>query len=1259
MQQMHRWQIRILLVMLCGGWAWPAEAAETDMVINEIMYNPADENAGGEFVEIYNQGGTTVNVSGWQLEDSAQVMFTLPAGTVIAAGGYLVFYEQEAAIDFYGLDTGISYGPYSGGLSGSGERIALKNVGGTVIDEVTYDDNSPWPTEPDGNGPSLELINPLLDNNAGTSWGTGQPYTPGAANHPIIFVAEPDFLRTSGIFTEGFSLTLTRQSATATIYYTLDGTDPSLSSSAYSAPIPISGSTLVKAAVYEPGVGWSQIRAEGFSKINTDIQNFSSNLPIVVIDSFGEEIIWPQTAPAGSPEYTLVQATFIDVDPATGRAVMSGPADHTGMDGIRIRGHGSAYMPKKNYKLETWNNSFQDKDVSLLGLPAESDWVLYGPFPDKTLIRNLLAYQWSNEIGRYALRTRLVELFVNTDGGDVRMDNLGLVPTYSVTEINYSTTYPYGPDFAYPGDYAGVYVLMEKITRDDNRVDIRKLDTFDNSEPEITGGYLIQHDCCHSGAGDFSCNFGIFLLEDPKPEETTTTQKNWLINYLDGVKGVLDGSAFADPAAGYRQYLDVGSFIDHFWLEETVRNVDAYVVSAFMFKDRLGKLNMGPVWDFDMAFGNANFMSGALTAGWDYEQRGNESVAKIFDRLRQDPEYELALWDRWFSLREHTFRTGKLLDDIEYWAAFLEEAQIRNYQRWPVLGIKLKLNGLGNEYAYSTYQQEIDAMEAWLVARLDWIDSQFSYSPVLFNRDGGEVDSGFMLTMMLPAGKSGTIYYTLDGSDPRQAYTGEAVGTPYTDPVALTSTLTIKARYLNGSTWSAMNEASFIVDPIVVINEFMADNYSTIEDPDEPNEFPDWIELYNKGTTTVDLAGKFLTDDLNDPNKYVIPAGITIDPGEHLLFWADEDGSQGPTHANFQLSQGGEAIGLFDSYANGNLPLSVITFGMQTTDISYGRYPDGVRNWGFMQSPTPGETNRVIENLKSCTEIWEEGYGLIEDINTDCHVDLQDYALMTSDWLAENSQPGLQLWDAAAEFSQAGNPNGVWSYGRYENGDGSGAWVLYDTPAGYQDILINWQTPTTPDTHSNVNKNITGNTFSMSNWGPGCSWRPYQMCVMVPYNWGAHYADRAAVRFTAPIAGTYEIAAAWENRAMNGNASGVFVSINGSEVFTYQVSGFAEFGTPPASAVASFSDAIALAAGETIDVGSWGIAGVYPGGNQVGVEAVISISEPYLICGGAGFVYMPADFNRDCTVNFDDLLYLVNQWLSTNDPSDPNFEPNW
>jgi len=144
---------------------------------------------------------------------------------------------------------------------------------------------------------------------------------------------------------------------------------------------------------------------------------------------------------------------------------------------------------------------------------------------------------------------------------------------------------------------------------------------------------------------------------------------------------------------------------------------------------------------------------------------------------------------------------------------------------------------------------------------------------------------------------------------------------------------------------------------ILYINEFMADNGSTIEDPDGPVEFDDWIEIYNAGDSSVNMGGMYLTDDLENPTKWQVPYGVTIPAGGYLLFWADEQQQQGNTHTNFKLASSGEAIGLYDTDANGNVAIDTLTFDEQTIDVSFGRFLDGTDNWQVLTQATPGQTN--------------------------------------------------------------------------------------------------------------------------------------------------------------------------------------------------------------------------------------------------------------------------------------------------------------
>ncbi len=175
-------------------------------------------------------------------------------------------------------------------------------------------------------------------------------------------------------------------------------------------------------------------------------------------------------------------------------------------------------------------------------------------------------------------------------------------------------------------------------------------------------------------------------------------------------------------------------------------------------------------------------------------------------------------------------------------------------------------------------------------------------------------------------------------------------------PIELNETTTVRARVRSGSSWGAMTEARFWVGiEGLVINEVMASNRTTLEDPVEPGEFPDWIELYNGTAATIDLSGMYLTDDLQDLMQWQFAPGVTIDSGQHLIIYADDDGTQGTLHTNYQLSLSGEPVALVDS--DGVTIIDSIIFNAQLEDVSYGRYPDGGATWGYHQAATPGEPN--------------------------------------------------------------------------------------------------------------------------------------------------------------------------------------------------------------------------------------------------------------------------------------------------------------
>jgi hypothetical protein len=167
----------------------------------------------------------------------------------------------------------------------------------------------------------------------------------------------------------------------------------------------------------------------------------------------------------------------------------------------------------------------------------------------------------------------------------------------------------------------------------------------------------------------------------------------------------------------------------------------------------------------------------------------------------------------------------------------------------------------------------------------------------------------------------------------------------------------------------------------LVINEFMASNSSNSGIQDPQGQYDDWIEIYNFGDIDVNIGGMYLTDDLNDPTKWQIPDGFpsqtTINAHGFLLIWADKDTQDGPLHVGFSLSKDGEQIGLFA--ADGSSLIDGLTFGEQTTDISYGRYPDANDSFRFFATPTAqGDNNDAYLGLVAETEFSHER-GFYED----------------------------------------------------------------------------------------------------------------------------------------------------------------------------------------------------------------------------------------------------------------------------------------
>ncbi|MGE5294331.1 MAG: CotH kinase family protein [Solirubrobacterales bacterium] len=680
-----------------------------------------------DWIEIQNRGTTAVDLNGWYLTDDPDNLtkWAFPSVQVAPLGFLLVFasgIEESDHPENWPYRDSLGYYHTNFILDGKGEYLALISPDGQVAHEyVSNAKGTGYPTQ-------------RADLSYGLS-GTEERYfvtaTPGHANGVGYagLSEEPVFSQEGGAYTGlYFYLELTASNPDAVIYYTLDGQIPTSSSTKYTAPILINGTKEVAARVYEPGKAPSEVVSRTYMSLADDLKNFTSNVPVVIIDTARKGIGGSQTQ---------VRSVFVDTGD-NGRTSWAAASNHTGRAGIKIRGSSTAGQAKPSYNIELWDQSNRDLDVSLLGMPAESDWVLYAPYSfDRALINNALVYELSNQIGRYAVRTRFVEMYLNTDD-----------------------------DLIEAGDYVGLYIFMEKIKRGEDRVDVEKLDPWDSTEPKISGGYMLKIDRPDPGDGGFRTSRGnptygdgTICYVNPKESEITTAQSAWIKSYLNNFETALYGNNFADPQNGYAKYIDVASWIDHNLLNMLPMNVDALRLSTHFHKSRDGKLAMGPLWDFDRALDSTDGRDDNAQS-WHGTGDGTDYLGYVWwNRLFEDSNFWQQYIDRWFELRQGPFSTAGLNATIDGMANEIREAAARNYAKWPGTGPRSQYGG--------TFQGEIDHLKSWLQTRCTWIDNQFVAPPTI-SPAAGRVESGTTVALTNPRA-SGVLYYTLDGSDPRPA----------------------------------------------------------------------------------------------------------------------------------------------------------------------------------------------------------------------------------------------------------------------------------------------------------------------------------------------------------------------------------------------------------------------------------------------------------------------------------------------------------
>jgi hypothetical protein len=466
---------------------------------------------------------------------------------------------------------------------------------------------------------------------------------------------------------------------------------------------------------------FSMLAFSACMKLGAQVTLTSSDIPIMVISTNSQTIV---------DEPKIMADMGIIYNGPGNRNYMTDPFNnYNGKIGIEIRGASSQqYHPKKSYGLETWDAAGNSIDIPLLGMPAENDWCLIANYIDKSLINNSLTYYTWQQMGWYGSRHQHVELVID-------------------------------------GQYQGVYLLVEKIKRDSQRVNISKLQNADIAGDQLTGGYIVAIDLlagsgCQGWISDYdACGangagvYPEFKVIYPDFDSLQPAQFAYIHSYVDSFETAINTQQF-DPLTGWQKFADINSFVDFFLMQEFAKNVDGYRASTYFYKDRNsngGKLTMGLVWDYDRGWDNASYATGYMPNGWCYPFGDNYSipnplqVPKWWENLLLDSHFTKALRCRWEQLKFTTLGISTLQAYADSLGAYLNESQGRNFTQWPILGQVIFPNP---SPAPATYQGEIDELKNWISARWMWLDANIPGAAVNCNFVGvSETNSVYDLTI--------------------------------------------------------------------------------------------------------------------------------------------------------------------------------------------------------------------------------------------------------------------------------------------------------------------------------------------------------------------------------------------------------------------------------------------------------------------------------------------------------------------------------
>ena len=407
-----------------------------------------------------------------------------------------------------------------------------------------------------------------------------------------------------------------------------------------------------------------------------DLGEFSTTLPVVYMNTKGQQVlkenaIWGNIALLdGNGEEQSVFSIPNSIYRAT----------------IKYRGASSySKFDKKQYRIKFYKNEKDSaKEVSLAGMGANSEWVLNGPYLDKTLIRNKLVYDLARELNGWAPDTRFVELFVD-------------------------------------GEYQGVYLAVEPVTNGESRLRLAEFGLLSGET-----AYIVNRDRIDTGSEEIDTwgktngyTYNALYIRYPSKNKITEKQKEYIKNDISEFEQVLYGENFKDKRTGYQAYIDLDNWVDYFIINEFAMNYDAGNLSTYLYKELDGKLQLA-VWDFNNGFDNYQWFRTETDVLHTVEN-------SWFQRLWQDENFRDRVCERYRQLRETTLADEHIAEKIASYQEELGEAVDRNFKVW---GYSFKENLLagtskeGTSRNIRSYEEAMKQLTDTIRERLAYLDKE-------------------------------------------------------------------------------------------------------------------------------------------------------------------------------------------------------------------------------------------------------------------------------------------------------------------------------------------------------------------------------------------------------------------------------------------------------------------------------------------------------------------------------------------------------